>query len=304
VRSKVLSIVSITFLSLSLSIIPILASSPNLDNSSAEERAAYYGEQVETLLNEVNDELGGSNLKVAKIQKYVGEIIDLSCSRTSYNIDAAIARRNKKSCSIEDGYANAANLKNDSLIEELYKLVNNHHSVGYRDARHAMFTDLDSVNGEVECVYTGRHLKTNSIPNSNNMNCEHTWPQSQGAVGVARTDIHHLFCTDSKANSHRSSLPFGTVTSPKWSQGGSSKGNGVFQVRDENKGNTARAKFYFSVRYGKRIGSKEEAVLKQWHKADPVDADEIKRNNGVEKIQKNRNPFIDHPEFVEQISNF
>jgi len=296
--------VSITFLSLSIAVFPVIASSPNFTDSNAHERTAYYGEQVETLLHEVNDELGGSNLKIAKIQKYLGEIVDLSCERTRYNIDAAISRRNKKSTNIKDAYSELANLKDDSLIEELHKLVNNHHSVGYRDARHEMFTDLDSVDGEVECVYTGRHLKTNSIPNPSNMNCEHTWPQSQGAVGVARTDIHHLFCTDSKSNSHRSSLPFGTVTDPKWSQGGSSKGNGCFEVRDVNKGNTARAKFYFSIRYGKRIGSREERVLKQWHKADPVDADEMERNNGIEKIQKNRNPFIDHPEFVEQINNF
>ena len=40
----------------------------------------------------------------------------------------------------------------------------------------------------------------------------------------------------------------------------------------------------------------------EWHKADPVDACEILRNNKVESsVQKNRNPFVDHPEWVDVI---
>jgi len=65
-----------------------------------------------------------------------------------------------------------------------------------------------------------------------------------------------------------------------------------------------RAKFYFAIRYGKRIGSSEEKTLKQWHNEDPVDENELKRNASVEEIQKNRNPFVDHPEFVNKIQDF
>ncbi|MEF1164530.1 endonuclease, partial [Vibrio parahaemolyticus] len=42
-------------------------------------------------------------------------------------------------------------------------------------------------------------------------------------------------------------------------------------------------------------------MLKRWHKNDPVSAKEIRRNDLVFEFQGNRNPFIDHPEFVEQI---
>ena len=44
------------------------------------------------------------------------------------------------------------------------------------------------------------------------MNTEHTWPQSKGATGAAKSDLHHLFPTDSKANSIRGNHPFGIVT--------------------------------------------------------------------------------------------
>ena len=50
-------------------------------------------------------------------------------------------------------------------------------------------------------------------------------------------------------------------------------------------------------------GSKQEAfdLLVKWHNNDPVDIYETNRNDAVYTIQKNRNPFIDHPEFVNAI---
>jgi endonuclease I len=54
-------------------------------------------------------------------------------------------------------------------------------------------------------------------------------------------------------------------------------------------------------------GSKEPnlgklSTLLEWHKQDPVDNWERRRNDIIfKKYQGNRNPFIDHPEFVEKI---
>ncbi len=42
--------------------------------------------------------------------------------------------------------------------------------------------------------------------------------------------------------------------------------------------------------------------LIKWHKLDPVDNWERQQNHIIyEKSQKNRNPFIDHPDWVEEI---
>lgn len=57
------------------------------------------------------------------------------------------------------------------------------------------------------------------------------------------------------------------------------------------KGNVACALFYFAVRYETTISPEEEASLRRWHNDDPVDQEEMDRNNGIEKIQGNRNPF-------------
>jgi hypothetical protein len=42
-------------------------------------------------------------------------------------------------------------------------------------------------------------------------------------------------------------------------------------------------------------------TLIQWHRDDPVDDRERNRNDIIYPYQGNRNPFIDHPEFVDYI---
>ena len=36
----------------------------------------------------------------------------------------------------------------------------------------------------------------------------------------------------------------------------------------------------------------------KWNAIDPVDATELLRNDTIQAIQGNRNPFIDHPELM------
>ncbi|WP_114820087.1 endonuclease [Chryseobacterium sp. KLBC 52] len=105
----------------------------------------------------------------------------------------------------------------------------------------------------------------------------------------------------------------------------------VYEPINEFKGDIARSLLYFAVRYEGKLGSfntayttsanltpatdqcpldgtEERAVdlayiamLKQWSAADPVSQREIDRNNTIYTIQKNRNPFIDHPEWIDLI---
>ena len=42
-------------------------------------------------------------------------------------------------------------------------------------------------------------------------------------------------------------------------------------------------------------------LLVSWHEADPPDAYDVARNDYVQSIQQNRNPFVDHPEYVDYI---
>lgn len=203
-----------------------------------------------------------------------------------------------------DFYDDCAGLTDEALKAKLHKKLNCQTPVGYQKAQDIIFEKLDNHNGFVECVYTGRKLQTSGEPDASNMNLEHTWPQSQGAVGDAKSDLHHLFPTDSFANNKRGSWPFGWVKNPVWEQGGSEFDGKQFEVRRQQRGNTARAVFYFSIRYKKPISPKVEGVLRTWAKEDPVDAGERRRNDMIENAQHNRNAFVDRPDFIEAISDF
>lgn len=83
-------------------------------------------------------------------------------------------------------------------------------------------------------------------------------------------------------------------------------------------GDIARSYFYLSTAYwnkwgccdtdqndGSDIKTWMEDIMRTWHENDPVDNAERNRNNEIyNDYQHNRNPFIDHPEWVEQISDF
>jgi endonuclease I len=219
-------------------------------------------------------------------------------------------------------YAGAEGQSGQALLRALNQIVSRHKDLGYDGAREAMFKDIDDVsnNNVVTDIYLGRVMenvtgKNSAYQNGNGMNAEHTWPQSKGAEGVAKSDLHHLFPADVKANSTRGSFPFGDVVAASWQGGGSqlgtnTQGQMVFTPRPQQRGNTARAIFYFYMMYGLNGGIDtgnfriEESVLKRWHKEDPVDATEATRNDKVMTVQGNRNPFVDHPEWVDAVGNF
>jgi len=164
-------------------------------------------------------------------------------------------------------------------------------------------------------------------------NREHMIPQSifnEGSPMVA--DAHFITPTDGKVNGMRSNYPHGmvgtaTYTSKNGSKLGSALNSGysagysgtVFEPINEFKGDIARMYFYFATRYENVIttwgtsyamfnGTSNQVfaepfltILLTWNAQDPVSASEIARNNAIYTRQHNRNPFIDHPEYVNQI---
>lgn len=197
------------------------------------------------------------------------------------------------------------------LKEELHtKTRKEHLPITYKAANEILFSKLDNHGGIVCSVYSSQTcLVTNSVPSPKIMNIEHTWPQSEGANGEAKSDLHHLFPVESSINSIRSSLPFCNVKVIKWEKNQSKRGYSqfnehCFEPPAEHMGNVARALFYFSIRYKNQIDSNQEFFLRSWHKVDPIDQNEIDRNQAIKKFQNNANPFIDDPSLVDKISDF
>ncbi len=206
-------------------------------------------------------------------------------------------------------YRSLIGLCGDALRSKLKEVLSGNRDLGYRGARYLMFTEVDNFNGIVCSVYDDSCLETDDIPKSTVMNCEHTWPQSKGATGIAKSDLHHLYPTESRKNSTRSNWPFcnveRTISSGEGSSLGFSEfGSKCFEPPQYHKGNVARSMFYFAVRYSKSIDREQEHFFRMWAEQDTVDSAEVDRNSAIEGFQGNRNAFVDIPELMYLILDF
>ena len=195
----------------------------------------------------------------------------------------------------------------------------------YTEARKIMFGNLflETLGNnryavkEVYCnIITdeSKGVGPNKIPDSRFINCEHTWPQSkftkEFSTELQKSDLHHLFPSDMRANSTRSNNPFAEVNGKFThsecldSKIGNALGNPSirsFEPPTEHKGNVARAIYYFSTRYKIDIDATQTKYLKIWNEEDPVDQEELERNDRIMQLQGNRNPFVDYPELINRL---
>src|SRR5690606_3573603 len=109
-------------------------------------------------------------------------------------------------------------------------------------------------------------------------------------------DLHNLRAAIMTVNSTRSNYPFtNAATGVNWKLV-----NGAFYPGEEHVGDVARIVLYIITRYNVpiyKVGNMQ--MFLTWHEQDPVNDFEISRNEKIFGIQKNRNPFIDHPELVD-----
>ncbi|MGW7247808.1 endonuclease I family protein [Streptomyces decoyicus] len=185
-------------------------------------------------------------------------------------------------------------------------------------------TDQDPANSaNVILLYTGRsQSKTANGSNPDEWNREHVWAKSHGDFGTDTgpgTDIHHLRPADVSVNSTRGNKDFDNGGTEVGEAPGNYTDDDSFEPRDEVKGDVARMILYMAVRYdggdgfpdlepNDQVGNGSQphigrlSVLKQWSTEDPPNAFEQHRNQVIfDKYQHNRNPFIDHPEWVDAI---
>ncbi len=163
------------------------------------------------------------------------------------------------------------------------------------------------------------------------MNIEHSFPKSWwgGSENNAYKDLYNLMPCQTTINNHKSNYPMANVD-VEW------RGNGVTRIGtrsgdptsqdyrywepgDQWKGDFARGYFYMATAYQDFTWSGNQAVriLKtgayptlqewaytlylDWAKDDNVDQIETVRNNDVERLQGNRNPFVDFPNLARYV---
>ena len=241
--------------------------------------------------------------------------------------------------SIPAGYYDAADGKTGIALQQaLHDIIDNHTVISYSSLWTYFQTTDDKANGKVWDIYSDNPSgsppyeftfvddQCGSYANEGDCyNREHSWPKSWfDSATPMYTDLFHIIPTDGKVNGMRSNYPYGEVSNPTWtSQNGSKLGPNtssgysgtVFEPIDAYKGDLARNYFYMSTRYygedsgwtgsdmtnGSQLESWALDLLMSWHDDDAVSQKELDRNEAVYGIQGNRNPFIDHPEYVAQI---
>lgn len=238
---------------------------------------------------------------------------------------------------IPNGYYSTANdLSGEELKSALHNIIKDHKEFPYTSSSTDTWdilkqTDKDTANPEnVILFYSGWSVNAAQEYNDNTgWSREHVWAKSHGDFGTtmgAGTDVHHLRPADITVNSARNNKDFdigGDIYVDGDGITACRTDNDSWEARDEVKGDVARMLFYMAVRYegegdepdleladevntfdlnktGKGYMGKLSTLI-QWHKQDPVDSFEINRNNVIYTYQENRNPFIDHPEYVDLI---
>lgn len=223
-------------------------------------------------------------------------------------------------------YAGAEDLTGGDLKSFLHDLIDSHRVVSYGDLWEKLaVSDKDPNNpNNVILFYTGVSIsKLDHGGLIGDWNREHVWARSHGDLEnyISDSDMHHIRPTDVWMNGKRAALDFdngGTELYDGSTPTGNYYDSDSWEPRDEVKGDVARMLFYMVIRYeGENPSLDLEindsvnnintpyigklSVLLEWHIQDPVDDFEMNRNNVIYLYQNNRNPFIDHPEFVEYI---
>lgn len=220
-------------------------------------------------------------------------------------------------------YKDAIGKEGQALKAALHGIISDHRKLSYSQVWDALKdTDSDPSNANnVILFYSGEsRSKARNGGNVGDWNREHVWAKSHGDFGTSigpGTDIHHLRPTDVQVNSSRGNLDFDNGGSPVKGCDGCYKTANSWEPPDHVKGDVARMLFYMATRYeagdrvdlelnellnnGKNPYHGKLSILLEWHEQDPVDAFEMNRNNIIEQIQGNRNPFIDYPEWVHSI---
>jgi len=211
-----------------------------------------------------------------------------------------------------------------SFVSDLHDAINPHSVRFYSNYGPDMIPRLvarDTTGGQdvLTCVYSGENV-TFSPPfgwPETSMNREHTFPASwMPSAGSSTTpeyqDFHHLFPTISTPNSQRSNHPLGEVVTVTNSYGSgkvgtNSSGQTVYEPRESQKGDAARAIFYMQTCYHDPGSGDSWAVadlnssgpnqkmstLLNWHMNDLPDGFEHARNDYLDSLQGNRNPYVD-----------
>lgn len=200
-------------------------------------------------------------------------------------------------------------LTGTALLNALKKIINNSSvSVSYNWSRYEQADEDPDNKSNVLLIYSRLSMSKSQHDSGSDAYCwnrEHTFPQSKMSTEQSKNDNHIIYASEKKVNKDRGNLKMGVVNSGtvvKDFNGVATTcliGGGHFDPHNRARGIVARTTMYAAAMYGFDPTDNFESIktMLEWHTEYEVDSFDEKRNDVVYKNQKNRNPFVDHPEY-------
>jgi len=230
-------------------------------------------------------------------------------------------------------YNNAEGLSGEDLKAALHDIIDNHTTYPYTDSGTDVWdilkeSDRDPNNSaNILLIYTGESVNAaQEYASGSGWSREHVWAKSHGDFDTdppAGTDAHHLRPCDISVNSARGNKDFDNGGTQHSEATECYTDSDSWEPRPSEKGDVARMMFYMATRYEGDVSGEPDlelvdytnsspnkeplfgklSTLIQWNAEDPIDDFERNRNEVVYSYQGNRNPFVDHPEYVNIMYN-
>ena len=225
-------------------------------------------------------------------------------------VEEAAAWSGTQTCSKDASYyASCDNLYGDELAAALAKF-NKPTSPNYNWSRYESADEAENDSTSILSLYTRHTIKKSNHCGDyswTTWNREHVYTQT--AFPNSASDNHNIFACEGKINQIRDNDKFADLPNVSKTEEvfghdtGCKSSGGKFEPCDAAKGEVARAVLYCTIYYGYNITQifDSTATCLKWHAQHPVTAREIYRNNKVNNMQGNRNPFVDHPSYANKI---
>lgn len=226
------------------------------------------------------------------------------------------------------GYYNGTeNLSGEQLKSALHEIIKDHVDFSYSRVRDIInYSDADPNNPSNVILFYTQQSRNASLYGTGGdyINREHVWAKSHGYFENIRSmngDALNLRPADASVNEDRGNKDFDNVQ-PNGTQHPEATecwyNVSSWEPGPATKGQVARILFYMATRYE---GDSEDidlevvdkintfplpehgklSTLVEWNNTYPPSDFERRRNERIYRIQQNRNPFVDNPEFVNLI---
>lgn len=226
------------------------------------------------------------------------------------------------------GYYNGTEGKSGAELKAaLHEIISHHVDVSYSFAKNLInYSDADPQNPNNVILFYTQISRSTTLYGTGpgTINREHVWAKSHGNFSGIRpmdSDALNLRPADGQANENRGNLDFDNVQ-PNGTQDPIATecwyNANAYEPGPLTKGQVARILFYMDTRYEGTDGEMDLQLVRkvnnypapkfgnlttllEWNRQYPPSDIERQRNDRMFRMQQNRNPFVDHPEFADLI---